>query len=68
MWKNLKIWVIHNDGHNLIRPRDIGTVELGAATTETSGIMNGKSRLLGLFPTPTGNPLIIADGIRENLY
>ena len=26
-----------------------------------------KSRLLGLFPTPTGNPLIIVDGIRENL-
>ncbi|EBA3246732.1 multidrug efflux protein, partial [Salmonella enterica] len=59
---------IHNDGHNLIRLRDIGTVELGAAATETSGIMNGKKAVfLGLFPTPTGNPLIIVDGIRENL-
>ncbi|MGU0056509.1 hypothetical protein ACVXG7_16180 [Enterobacter hormaechei] len=30
--------------------------------------MNGKKAVfLGLFPTPTGNPLIIVDGIRENL-
>ena len=66
--EEFKDMVIHNDGHNLIRLRDIGTVELGAAATETSGIMNGKKAVfLGLFPTPTGNPLIIVDGIRENL-
>ncbi|HDM8261234.1 TPA: MexW/MexI family multidrug efflux RND transporter permease subunit [Proteus mirabilis] len=66
--EEFKDMVIHNDGHNLIRLRDIGTVELGAAATETSGIMNGKKAVfLGLFPTPTGNPLIIIDGIRENL-
>ncbi len=60
--------VIINDGNNLVRLRDIGTVELGAAATETSGIMNGKKAVfLGLFPTPTGNPLVIVDGIREHL-
>lgn len=63
-----KDMVISNDGNNLVRLRDIGTVELGAAATETSGIMNGKKAVfLGLFPTPTGNPLVIVDGIREHL-
>ncbi|HDT0720970.1 TPA: MexW/MexI family multidrug efflux RND transporter permease subunit [Proteus mirabilis] len=66
--EEFKDMVIHNDDHNLVRLRDVGTVELGAATTETSGIMNGKKAVfLGLFPTPTGNPLVIVDGIRENL-
>ncbi|WP_310794376.1 efflux RND transporter permease subunit, partial [Pseudomonas aeruginosa] len=63
-----KDMVISNEGNNLVRLRDIGTVELGAAATETSGIMNGKKAVfLGLFPTPTGNPLVIVDGIRDNL-
>lgn len=63
-----KDMVISNDGNNLVRLRDIGTVELGAAATETSGIMNGKKAVfLGLFPTPTGNPLVIVDGIRGHL-
>ncbi|MEQ4924299.1 MexW/MexI family multidrug efflux RND transporter permease subunit [Proteus hauseri] len=66
--EEFKDMVISNDGNSLIRLRDIGTVELGAAATETSGIMNGKKAVfLGLFPTPTGNPLVIVDGIRENL-
>ncbi|WP_337236557.1 MexW/MexI family multidrug efflux RND transporter permease subunit [Proteus faecis] len=66
--EEFKDMVIMNDGNNLVRLRDIGTVELGAAATETSGIMNGKKAVfLGLFPTPTGNPLVIVDGIREQL-
>ncbi|WP_109402437.1 MexW/MexI family multidrug efflux RND transporter permease subunit [Proteus terrae] len=66
--EEFKDMVIINDGNNLVRLRDVGTVELGAAATETSGIMNGKKAVfLGLFPTPTGNPLVIVDGIREHL-
>ncbi|MEQ5207333.1 MexW/MexI family multidrug efflux RND transporter permease subunit [Proteus vulgaris] len=66
--EEFKDMVISNDGNNLVRLRDIGTVELGAAATETSGIMNGKKAVfLGLFPTPTGNPLVIVDGIRDHL-
>ncbi len=66
--EDFKDMVIINDGNNLVRLRDVGTVELGAAATETSGIMNGKKAVfLGLFPTPTGNPLVIVDGIREHL-
>ncbi|AYY82085.1 MULTISPECIES: MexW/MexI family multidrug efflux RND transporter permease subunit [Proteus] len=66
--EEFKDMVITNDSNNLVRLRDIGTVELGAAATETSGIMNGKKAVfLGLFPTPTGNPLVIVDGIRDHL-
>ncbi|MCO4182581.1 MexW/MexI family multidrug efflux RND transporter permease subunit [Proteus terrae] len=66
--EEFKDMVIINDGNNLVRLRDVGTVELGAAATETSGIMNGKKAVfLGLFPTPTGNPLVIVDGICEHL-
>ncbi|MBG2710232.1 MexW/MexI family multidrug efflux RND transporter permease subunit [Proteus mirabilis] len=66
--EEFKDMVISNDGNSLVRLRDIGTVELGAAATETSGIMNGKKAVfLGLFPTPTGNPLVIVDGIRKHL-
>lgn len=54
--------VIRNDGNGLVRLRDVGTVELGAAATETSALMDGDPAVhLGLFPTPTGNPLVIVD-------
>ncbi|MDE9448604.1 efflux RND transporter permease subunit, partial [Xenorhabdus bovienii] len=44
------------------------TVELGSAATETSAMLNGKAAVhLGLFSTPTGNPLIIVDGIKRLL-
>ena len=60
--------VIRNDGTALVRLRDVGTVELGAAATQTSATMNGRPAVhLGLFPTPSGNPLVIVDGIRQLL-
>ncbi|CAM3943038.1 MexW/MexI family multidrug efflux RND transporter permease subunit [Xenorhabdus thuongxuanensis] len=60
--------VIRNDGNGLIRLKDVGTVELGSAATETSAMLNGKTAVhLGLFSTPTGNPLIIVEGIRQLL-
>lgn len=58
--------VIRNDGNGLVRLRDVGTIELGAAATETSGLMNGEPAIyLGLFATPTGNPLVIVDGMNK---
>ncbi|MFL4453696.1 MexW/MexI family multidrug efflux RND transporter permease subunit [Serratia marcescens] len=58
--------VVRNDGNGLVRLKDVGTVELGAAATETSALMNGEPAVfLGVFPTPTGNPLVIVDGIRH---
>ncbi|MDD1016585.1 MexW/MexI family multidrug efflux RND transporter permease subunit [Pseudomonas rubra] len=60
--------VIRNDGNGLVRIKDIGTVELGAASVETSASMDGVRAVhLGLFPTPGGNPLVIVDGIRKVL-
>jgi len=45
--------VLRNDGNGLVRVKDIGTVELAAAATETSAQMNGKPAVhVGLFPTP----------------
>ncbi|HGW6116937.1 MexW/MexI family multidrug efflux RND transporter permease subunit [Serratia sp. IR-2025] len=58
--------VVRNDGNGLVRLKDVGTVELGAAATETSALMDGEPAVfLGVFPTPTGNPLVIVDGIRH---
>src|SRR5690606_29179902 len=42
--------VIRNDGNGLVRLRDVGTVELGAAATDTSATMDGDPAIhLGLF-------------------
>ncbi|HBL7014426.1 TPA: MexW/MexI family multidrug efflux RND transporter permease subunit [Serratia marcescens] len=58
--------VVRNDGNGLVRLKDVGTVELGAAATETSALMDGEPAVfLGVFLTPTGNPLVIVDGIRH---
>ncbi|HCR4031486.1 MexW/MexI family multidrug efflux RND transporter permease subunit [Morganella morganii] len=60
--------VIHSDGNGLVRLKDVATVELGAASAETSGLMNGESAIyLGLFSTPSGNPLVIVDGMKKLL-
>lgn len=60
--------VIHSDGNGLVRLKDMATVELGAASAETSGLMNGESAIyLGLFSTPSGNPLVIVDGMKKLL-
>ncbi|WP_317418567.1 MULTISPECIES: MexW/MexI family multidrug efflux RND transporter permease subunit [unclassified Morganella (in: enterobacteria)] len=60
--------VIHSDGNGLVRLKDVATVELGAVSAETSGLMNGESAIyLGLFSTPSGNPLVIVDGMKKLL-
>ncbi|ENU23189.1 hypothetical protein F993_02337 [Acinetobacter proteolyticus] len=64
-FKNL---VIRNNGQNLIRLQDVATVELGAASTETSALMDGQPAIfIGLQATPTGNPLVIVQGIKDKL-
>ena len=56
------------DGGALVRLKDVGTVELGAASSDTSASMDGLPAVhLGVFPTPGGNPLVIVDGIRRLL-
>lgn len=58
--------VIRNDGNGLVRLRDVGTVELGAASDQTSAHMDGDPAVyLSIYPTPKGNPLVIVDGIHK---
>lgn len=60
--------VLRREGDSLVRLRDVASVTLGAARTETSGLMNGEPAIhVGLFPTPTGNPLEIVAGVRALL-
>ncbi|MPS29822.1 MAG: MexW/MexI family multidrug efflux RND transporter permease subunit [Alcaligenaceae bacterium] len=60
--------VIHSGADGLVRLRDVGTVELGAASTESSATMDGTPAVfVGLASTPSGNPLVIVDGIRRQL-
>ncbi|MBE8718790.1 MexW/MexI family multidrug efflux RND transporter permease subunit [Cellvibrio polysaccharolyticus] len=60
--------VIAGEGNSLVRLKDVATVELGAAANETSAFMDGKQAVhVGLFPVPSGNPLVIVDGIKSLL-
>jgi len=60
--------VIRNDGNSLVRLRDVGTVELAAASTQTSAHLGGEPAVyLSVYPTPKGNPLVIVDGIKKLL-
>jgi len=60
--------VIFNDGNSLVRLRDVGTVELAAASTQSSAHLSGEPAVyLALYPTPKGNPLVIVDGIKKLL-
>src|SRR5690606_23983476 len=60
--------VIAGEGNSLVRLKDVATVELGAAANETSAFMDGKQAVhVGLFPVPSGNPLVIVDSIKSLL-
>ena len=50
----------------IVRLRDIATVELGAESSSSSVAMNGKRAVfIGVQSTPDGNPLDIAEGVRQ---
>lgn len=60
--------VIRSDGNGLVRLKDVGTIELGAASSDTSATMDGVPAVhLGLSATPSGNPLVIVAGIKALL-
>lgn len=64
-FKNL---VLKSGNGSIIRLRDVGTVELGAASTNTSGYDNDVPAIfVGLEATPLGNPLVIVKRVRELL-
>jgi HAE1 family hydrophobic/amphiphilic exporter-1 len=50
----------------VVRLRDVGRVELGAANYTTSSLLSGKpSGLLGIYQNPEANALAVAQGVRD---
>jgi multidrug efflux pump len=57
---------LRSEGGNVVRLRDVATVELAAESTDTRISFNGKSgTFLAVFPTPAANPLTTAAAIQE---
>lgn len=66
--KQFKNLVVADDGGTLIRIKDIGAVELGSVSYDAGNIMNGKKAVvMGIFTTPTANPLTVVKNIRKIL-
>jgi multidrug efflux pump len=64
-FKNL---VVANYNGTLIRLKDIAKVELGSVNYSATNIFNGKEAIvLGIFTTPTANPLTVVDNIYKIL-
>lgn len=60
--------VVKRDGDAIVRLGDVATVELGAASTDSSGLMDGEAAVyFGLNATPVGNPLVIVKRLQELL-
>jgi multidrug efflux pump len=52
----------------VVRLSDIATIELGAKSYEQNALLSGKSAVyIGIFATPTGNPLTIISEAKEIL-
>ncbi|SDN76229.1 efflux RND transporter permease subunit [Phyllobacterium sp. OV277] len=59
---------IKSDGTNIVRLRDVARIELGAVNTDTRVTFNGSSgTFLGIFPTPSANPLDMTAAVRKEL-
>ncbi|MCX5496897.1 efflux RND transporter permease subunit [Kaistia dalseonensis] len=59
---------LRNNGAEIVRLRDVAHIELAAASTDTAVRFNGKEGVfLGIFQTPSANPLDVAAGVRAEL-
>ncbi len=58
--------VVATRGDSLIRLRDIADIELGPESGESSSAFDGiKAVFIGVFTTPTANPLTVIENVRE---
>ncbi len=58
--------VVAGNGDNLIRIQDLGHVDLGAESYNTQFYFGGKQAVaIAIMPTPTANPLSVADGVKK---
>ncbi|SHG38854.1 multidrug efflux pump [Kaistia soli DSM 19436] len=59
---------IRTNGDEVVRLRDVARVELAAASNDARVRFNGKDGVfLGIFQTPSANPLDVASGVRAEL-
>jgi len=57
--------VVKSEDGALVRLRDIATVELGPQNSNTAAMLSGENAvIIGISPTPSGNPLTMSEGIR----
>lgn len=59
---------LRSDGDEVVRLRDVADVELAAENTDTVVNFNGNpGTFIGIFPTPSANPLDTADAVNAEL-
>ena len=59
---------ISGQGDDVVRLRDVADVELAAESTDTRVRFNGEAgTFVGIFPTPSANPLDVAGGVLDEL-
>lgn len=59
---------IRAEGADIIRMRDVANVELAAKSTDTVVTFNGSSgTFIGVFPTPSANPIDMATAVNKEL-
>ena len=60
--------VVKNDGVNMLRLRDIATIELGSETYTASSRLNGKpTAALAVYQLPGSNSLDVSNAVREKM-
>src|SRR5690606_32071202 len=59
---------LRSSGDEVVRLRDVATIELAAEDTDTIVTFNGQpGTFIGVFPTPAANPLDTADAVLQEL-
>lgn len=57
--------VVRAEGDTLIRLNDVADVELGPQSSDSSSLFDGlKAVFIGVYGTPTANPLTVIDNVR----
>ena len=58
--------VVAQRGDALVRLSDIATVDLGPESVDSSSVFDGlKAVFIGIYPTPTANPLTVITDVRK---
>ncbi|MSO97872.1 MAG: multidrug efflux protein [Rhodospirillaceae bacterium] len=58
--------VVKSEGGVLVRLRDIATVDLGPKNSDSAAMLSGENAVIvGISPTPSGNPLEVSAGIHK---